>query len=238
MKELTKVFKDVEIHIDVIDDKNVMFDISGIAHKYGKTISEWSKSKRISEKIKNLEKSGFLNKNKAIVKIANTTKIHNRLFVDFARWINPTFDIYADEIIYDILSGNKKVIETEKTELIKEIKIKEVYFKNQLSEKDKEIEKAKRKSYAYERDGNYQCLTRIIKDTNADISVSTLKKILLKEKMVLEKEVTVTVPVANKYESIEENGQILFNKDSVMKIFSKYAIQSTQDNQLFMEFLD
>jgi hypothetical protein len=238
MQELTKVFKDVTIPVEVIDEKNIYFNITGIAKKYGKNITDWKKSKRILELAKQLEKSNGSASIKTEKKKGSLeeTKIHRSLLMNFARFISVEFEIEADKILYDILTGEKKLIESQKTELIEELEYKQKYFKNQLLAKDKEIEKAKRKAYAYERAGQFQCLTRIIKDSGADISISTLRKILIKEDMVFEKEVAVKVPVPNKKESIEEDGQILFHKDTVMKIMKEYEVEFKDDDQMLIEF--
>ena len=118
MKELTKVFKGVSIPVEIIDEQNMYFDITGIASKYGKNITKWKSSKRILELTEELKK-GNSYANFKFIKITKqfgkneTTQIHRSLFMNFARFISIDFEIEADKILYDILTGNKVLIQNE-----------------------------------------------------------------------------------------------------------------------------
>lgn len=234
MKELTKVFKGVSIPVEIIDEKNIYFDITGISKKYGKNITDWQKAKRTLELVEALEKSNGSDLIKVQkIKGKNTAiKIHNTLLINFARFISVDFEIASNEIIYDILTGDKVLIENEKKVLLDRLDQKEV----QLIKAQKEIIEAKRKSYAYTRNGKFQCVTNIIRECNANISSNTLNKILLDKKVIGEKEYTCKKYVANGSESIEEDGLILVHKDTVIKVMRDYDVDFIEDNQMMMDF--
>jgi len=106
MKELTKVFDGNELRVDMINDKEFYIDVTGIARKYGKDFRDWSNSKRVSDTIKKWEKSQSLSVTEMIIKTGNARKIHNKLLMSFARWISIDFEIFADNMVYDIITGN------------------------------------------------------------------------------------------------------------------------------------
>lgn len=232
MKELTKVFKGVSIPVKIVDDKNMYFDISGIARKFGKNITEWKNSKRNKEIFKLLEKSNNLKESELIKKFGYETKIHNKLFINFARFISPEFEIEADKILYDILTGKKSLIENEKKELLEKLDKKD----NQLAQAQKEIVEAKRKSYAHDRKGDFQCITNIIRDLDIDTNAVSLNKILLKENVIGKKQYISQKYIANNIDSIEEDGNILVNKDTVIRILKEYEFNFKGNNQLAFDF--
>ena len=149
MQELSKVFKGIEIKVDIIDDRNMMFDISGIAAKFNKRVSRWKQSS--SDYIKTVQKCTDLKETDLIIEVGNSVKIHNKLFIDFARYVSVEFAVEADNIIYDILTGKSDVIQ------------KQISFKNNiLKEKDKQITKLSESTYEKVRGFGYETVFRII----------------------------------------------------------------------------
>lgn len=109
--------------------------------------------------------------------------------------------------------------------------------KIQLQKKDKQITEAKRKAYAHTREGNYQCVTNIIRDTNAKISSNVLNKILLEKKYLKQKEVTVKKYEANNKESITSlDGNILIHYDTAIAVLKDFEIEFEEDEQMKIEF--
>ncbi len=121
MQELTKVFHGIDIPVEYIDEENMWFDVSGVAHKHGKKITDWNNAKRTKEIVKEVEKSLSLGEHKLIKKVGQNTKIHRSLFVNFARFISVEFEIAADKIMMDILLGKKHLCEEERQSFKNEI---------------------------------------------------------------------------------------------------------------------
>jgi len=163
--ELMKTFDGVVIPIEIIDEKNIYFDISGIAKKYGKNITEWINSKRMNETLKLLEKSNSLYP-LILRKDRSGTKIHRKLFVNFARFISPEFEIKADEIITEILLDGKHLCEKERSNYITTIK------------------ELKEKTYAKPRSGDYQVVDRIRQDYKIACSSEYLNALLVGQRFM------------------------------------------------------
>lgn len=228
MEELTKVFKGIDIKVDVIDDRNMMFDISGIANKFGKNITEWKNSKRNKEIIKLLEKSNNLKETDLIKRIGHTTKIHNKMLINFARFISPEFEVAADEIIYDILTGDKKLADTELEKLDKK-----------LEQKDKAIKKLQESTYAKVRGHGFETVFRIITEHGIDISASALNKILVDEKLIIKDKCYVCERFDlkdNGVTSMISDGSIVVHVDTVLKILNRYNIKRVDEKQMTMDF--
>jgi len=77
MKELTKIFNNISIPVEIIDDSNMYFTVSQIARANNKNITEWKDSKRVKELVRVLEK------------------------------ISVDFEIASNKIIMDIFLGEK-----------------------------------------------------------------------------------------------------------------------------------
>jgi hypothetical protein len=205
MKELTKVFKKVDIPVEVLDEDNMWFDISGVAKKYGKNITDWKNSNRVVETIKLLEKSNTLDLIKVEKKAGSQvqTKIHKKLFVSFARFISVEFEIEADKIITEILLGEKKLCEQQFNELQKQIEMKDEKIK-QLSEK----------VYAKPNGDGFETVHRIIANYNIDINSHELNEILHKRGLLKRKTVEKYIYLSNNM-----RGQTpLVHEDTVISI--------------------
>ena len=107
----------------------------------------------------------------------------------------------------------------------------------QLKIANKQTEDATRKKYAHTREGNFQCVTNIIKDIGAKISAETLNKILLSKEYVKQKEVLAKKYVSNDIHSINSlDGSILFHYDTVIDVLKEYEVVFTEDTQMSLDF--
>jgi len=106
MQELTKVFNGTILPIDMINDREFMVDISGIAKANGKNIGDWRDSKRMQKIFKLKEKSFNLKQAELLHQVGHSTIIHSSLLVNFARFISVEFEDWCDNTIMDILTGN------------------------------------------------------------------------------------------------------------------------------------
>jgi len=159
MKELTKVFSGIEIPVEVVDENNIWFDVSGISSKYNKRIAKWKNTEAFKEYIKFVLKGTNLKETELIKQVGNQTKIHNKMFVNYARYISAEFSYRADEIIMDILLGEKHLCDAKFVQLEEQLKISQ-----------KQTKEAKRKNHAFPRGNGFETVTRIIEDHNANIT--------------------------------------------------------------------
>ena len=205
MKELTRAFNGIEIPVEVIDDENMYFTVSAIARDNGKNITDWKNSKRTLELTKALDKSNTYD----LIKVEKekgkqeVTKIHNSLFVNFARFISVDFEIASNKIIMDILLGSKKICEVERETF-------------QL-----EIKKLKERRYAKPRVGNFQTVDRIRQDYNFNVTTHDLN-VILENKGVLKdipEQVHNFLPNEESDIAIRQGKTTLVHEDSVMEIF-------------------
>jgi len=118
MKELVKVFNEAVLPIEVINEKEFMIDVSGIAKSHGKNFTHWRKSKGVKEYLSALQKCNAVKRTLINTTIVGKTLIHNSLLIIFARWISPEFAIWCDNIIYEMLTASKeeeiKLLKSEK----------------------------------------------------------------------------------------------------------------------------
>ena len=138
-KDLTKVFNGEPLKIEMIDGTDeFMVDISGIATKNNVSITNWSDSRatllrravvekwnvgdddprKMSKKellsVKNsLRKKANSTESRALVEVLHgdngCTKIHNSMLVSFARFLSVDFEIWCDNLVYDLLTGKKQL---------------------------------------------------------------------------------------------------------------------------------
>ena len=93
----------------MITDDEFYIDVSGISREYGKDFRDWVENPKVSEMIKLRSEARGLNESELVLRIGNTQKIHNKLLVSFARFISVKFEIWADDMIYDLLTGKKQL---------------------------------------------------------------------------------------------------------------------------------
>jgi len=164
MKELTKIFNGSELNIEMINDIEFMINVSGVANKYGKKFSEFENRKSFKEYLSIVEKSLPLNTTLINKEIHNKTMIHNKILIEFARWLNVEFAVWCDDFIYSYLTEEKTkyISQLEEQCNIQNVKLEQKQF--QLETSQKELLTAKRKIYASSKDGDRKRISRIIKD--------------------------------------------------------------------------
>lgn len=232
MKELTKVFNNTQIPIEVIDKDNMYFTVTAIAHKHNKNLTAWKSGKRVKELVSILKKNSMIKGSLIDTDNLGRTKIHNSLFINFARFISVDFEIASNKILMDILTGETSLCEKRERELLDRIQFKD----NQLQIAHKETEEAHRKTYAFDRDGDFQCVSNIIRDCKANISAETLNKILAENNIIIEEDYIAKRYAPNDIHSIDDKGIVLVHRDTVMKIIKDYNFEYVPEAQQIMEF--
>ncbi len=232
MKELTKVFSNVKIPVEIIDEKNMYFTVSAITQKFGKNLHKWKSGSRVKELIRIVSKDTDIKGNLIDTDSLGRTKIHNSLFINFARFISVDFEIASNNILMDILTGETVLCEKRERELLDQIDYKE----NQLKIAHKETSKAKREAYAHDRDGDFQCVTNIIRDCKANVGAETLNKILAENNIIIEEDYIAKRYKANEIHSISEDGIILVHRETAIKIIKDYNFEYVPDSQMMMDF--
>jgi len=101
-------FNGILLNIERVDEENFFINVSGVARKFGKNITDWRNSKGTKEYINELEKSNALKASLINTEIIGKTMIHSSLLVHFARFISPKFAVWADKLVYDYITGNLK----------------------------------------------------------------------------------------------------------------------------------
>jgi len=206
------------------------FDISGVANNYGRNFRDYTKRTSFKEYLKSVLKIHSLNESELIKKSGHQIKIHNNLFVDFARWINPDFAVFADKAIMDILLGEKHLCDK-----------KFDFLNNKLEQKESTIKQLKkdRNVYGRKRGGNMETVTFIINNTEAEISKEAFN-VLLCEEGLISKDVC---DCCNRHEYIAVQGNseyqgnaILVHYDSAVSVVEKYEVKKVLDNQLMFDF--
>ncbi len=213
MKELTKAFNGTTIPIEIIDDENMYFTISAIARDNGKNITEWKNSKRVKELVRSLDKSNGIKGNLIAEDSQGRTKIHNSLFVNFARFVSVDFEIVSNKIIMDILLG-EKIICDRKFEVLT----------NQLQLSQAETKKAqsnKMKTYRNDR----VALRKYLSDNEIDLSEESAWLKLLDEEIISVRDhTTLRKFLNNSYYGVQEGaGTIEFNSRALDDVFSDYV---------------
>ncbi len=105
MEELTKVFNNTVLPIEVINKKEFLVDVSGIAKSYGKNLSDWQTKEteyiRLLEKDLKLENPNF---KRTLISTkqgrGGFTKIHNSMLIsytDLKRAVNLLEQEYGEE---------------------------------------------------------------------------------------------------------------------------------------------
>jgi hypothetical protein len=103
MNELIKVFDNEVLAVEIINEREFYIDVSGVSKKYNKQFTKWSNSERVKETLKKRKFSV----SEPILNIGHSQKIHNSLLVSFARNISVDFEIWCDDIIYELLTNEK-----------------------------------------------------------------------------------------------------------------------------------
>lgn len=217
MRELTKVFNNIDIPVEVLDANNIWLDVSNINRVLKVKFSEWKNSKRTKETLRLIEKSISIKRNLIDDEIYGKNFIHKKLFISFARFVSLEFEIKADEIIFDILTGSKQLEYKRVLELENNIKARDY----QLLEAQKELKEAKRKIYAYPTNSNIETVTRIISDFGINITAKDLNMLLVKNSLI-----DVEIVDSYKFTSANMRGNTpLVHIDEVLDIIDKNNIE-------------
>ncbi|MEA1919137.1 MAG: KilA-N domain-containing protein [Campylobacterota bacterium] len=217
MRELTKVFNNIDIPVEVLDANNIWLDVSNINRVLKVKFSEWKNSKRTKETLRLIEKSISIKRNLIDDEIYGKNFIHKKLFISFARFVSLEFEIKADEIIFDILTGSKQLEHKRVLELESNIKARDY----QLLEAQKELKEAKRKIYAYPTNSNIETVTRIISDFGINITAKDLNMLLVKNSLI-----DVEIVDSYKFTSATMRGNTpLVHIDEVLDIIDKNNIE-------------
>lgn len=101
---------------------SVWMNATEIAEKFGKRVSNWTRLDSTKEYIKALKirysdvSNGFIMVHQGGV--AQGTWIHEKLAIEFARWLNPSFAVWCDEKIEELLTTGKTELKPETTAVI------------------------------------------------------------------------------------------------------------------------
>jgi hypothetical protein len=213
MQELTEVFKGIEIPVQVLDDKNMWFTISAVTTKYNKNITDWKNSRRVQETLRILETNkdikGILIGEDAM----GRTKIHKKLFVSYARFVSVEFEIKADEMITDILLGEKRLCEQKFTHL-----------ENQLQISREQTRIAQSNKHKVYKDG-FMSLSKYIKDKSIPLTQEKAFDILHEKNLIGFKQVLVNRRVLLDDTLGRQNGDgvIEFNSRALDSVFVEYV---------------
>ena len=169
-KDLMKVFDGIPLSISTINDEEFMVDVSGISRKNGKNFKEWSEGKRIKEIIKIYEKSYNLEQSELVLISGNKQSIHNKLLVPFARFISAEFEVWADNMIFDLLTGKKKLELENQIKSIEAVNKKYEKMSIELSKTKEELEKkTQHKLITYQ--DNTMSLRKVVSDRFAEYDI-------------------------------------------------------------------
>jgi len=210
MKQLSKVFNGVDIPVEVQDENNMWFDISNINRELKVRFSEWKNSNRVKNTLKLHEKSLSLNRPLIDDEVYGKNFIHRKMFTSFARFVSIEFEIKADEIIMDILLGEKHLCDQK----FETLQIENKQQAEQLRISQKQTREAKRKTHAYPRGNGFETKTRIIEDHAINITHNDFNEIM-EEVGLLESEI---VEIKH-YTSAKMSGVVpLLHTDTVLSI--------------------
>ena len=203
MKELSKIFNGVNIPVEIVDEENIWFDVSEINNANGRRINEWKESKRVKEALKLHEKSCNIKRSLIDTEIRGKNFIHRKMLVSYARFISTEFEVKADEMIMEILLGEKHLCDEKFVQLEEQLKISQ-----------KQTKEAKRKNHAYPRGNGFETKTRIIEDHSINITHNDFNEIM-EEVGLLESEI---VEVKH-YTSNKMSGVVpLLHTDTVLSV--------------------
>ena len=204
MKELTKIFNGTELSIKDIDGE-LYFNVSGISNKYNKRFSEWANQKQTKKYLSSVGIPTCINSSLIINEVVGEIFIHRKLLVKFARFISIDFEIWADELIYSILTGKVSLLN------------------KQLQQKDKSIKEMSKRIYAKPNGSGLELVTRIQKDFGLDITPHDLNLLLVSKGLLQVEEVVVERLVNNNM----RNNMPLLHVETVLKICRAEGITET-----------
>jgi len=196
-------FKNITMELDFIDDENFRYDISGVAQRYGKSFYDFERQKQFKEYLKNSVKTYNLNETEMIFKVGHHIKVHHSIMIEFMRWINPSFSVLANKLVYDVfIKGCAS-------------------SKEQLEQSQQNTIEAKRNAYAKPRAGNFQTVDRIRQDYNINLPTEELNKILKDNQVLINKPIFVNnyLPNPDDLRALRQGNTTLVHEESAIAIF-------------------
>ncbi|EJF06795.1 KilA-N domain-containing protein, partial [Thiovulum sp. ES] len=124
MDIISREFQGIEIKFSTIDD--VCLNATQTAKQFGKKPDNWLRNKDVQSYINALKETRFSNMRNELVIVKQGgnaqqqgTWIHKKLIINFARWLDPYFAVWCDEVIEEIISQRfaPKISLKEKLEL-------------------------------------------------------------------------------------------------------------------------
>ncbi len=161
-KVLTKIYEHEGKSIELLFSETVYFNATVAAKAFGKRTNDWLRLKETTDYIEALIRSQkcyvagiVVSEQNQLVRIVNGgepknqgTWLHQKLIVPFARWLNPDFAVWCDEIIFSMLSGKQK---EDKSFDVKDI--------DQHINRAIQVENSKQiNSFMFERGGKYKII--------------------------------------------------------------------------------
>lgn len=210
-----KVFGDVNLSVEIIDDENMYFDISGISNKFNKRFDRYTSRSDFKEYLKSVKNVHNLNETELIRKSGHQIKIHNVLLIDYARWINSDFAVWSDKIIFDIFKGDKILCDKQFEMQKKQLQI--------VQQNLKEVQLNKMKTY---KDG-FKSLRKYLKDNGIEMSEDVAWNILLDKGLIVEADIVVKRKILHDETLGRQDGfgVIEFNSRALDSIFAKFVVR-------------
>lgn len=217
MQELTRVFNNINIPVEIQDENNMWFDVSSINKEMKVNFLNWKNNKQTKKLLSLI--NGRISLKRPLIddEVYGKNFIHRKMFISYARFISVEFEAKADEIIMDLLMGDKILCQQE----TKQLQLENKQIQKQLEISQKETIEAKRKIYAYPRNNGFETVTRIIEDYAINITAHDLNEILAKHGLL-----QVEIIEIKKYKSLNMQGVIpLVRAKTVINILDKEGIE-------------
>ena len=183
------------------------FDISGVANKANKRFSRYVERDEFKEYLKMCSNVHNLNETELIKKSGHQVKIHKVLLVDFARWINIEFAVFADKIIMDILLGNKHLCEAKVETLENELKKEKSKKDGSFTFNNRVTMESIRKEYGY-------------KASLSELFAAMKEHNIIEFKKVFHNEWHSLVPYAER-----KDGRLLFHEDTIVQTLDELGYE-------------
>ena len=176
--KIMKVFRGEALSVEMIGENDFIVDISGIIAKHNietgenKRLSKWEET----DGFKNYLRQRGISPSEGVLKSGNSVKIHNKLLINFAMWLSVDFCIFAEDLIYDLLTGKKQLELENQTKSL--VAIEQKYSKQISDLKEKVNRRTQHKLITYQ--DNTMSLRKVVSDrfVEYDIKEKDLWKFL------------------------------------------------------------
>ena len=112
-KLITKTYTHNGQSIDVLFTETAFFNATVAAKAFGKQPRDWLTTKPTREYIEAVKAVTLMDENQLVRVVqggdpsSQGTWLHSKLAVAYARWLNPHFAVWCDEIIFNLLRGEQ-----------------------------------------------------------------------------------------------------------------------------------